>query len=553
MTTQTSTQSLMRTLARAELATQSENWPLAASLWETLVDANPVNGTWWNHLATALHHLDQFESELAALHHVLELGDYYPSHPAYRIARCHACLGNTPAALASLEQAVNSGLHDLDDAQDDDAFADLRDNPTFRQLTGIPEQDLDRDSQWRADVRFTAREIKRRAFSPFGTLSEPGFDATIETIVDRIPLLSDHQVILELARLLRTLNDGHARIRPPDDRTDLQRALPLSLFLFEEGLFVIATTPDHEDLLGAQLLQIGSHDIDHVLDAFDPLVTRDNDNAQWFKAGLPDWLIEASTLHALGLIDDPDQVPLTVRTLTGETHTITLAPDPAWPACKIRGELPFPTGWLTLHESLESPVPHYLRNSDLPFWFDYVRDEHLVYVQFNSVRDTATETIDAFGKRLYTFVDANPVDRLVLDMRWNGGGNTLQEWPFLRQIIANQKTNQRGSLFVIIGRNTFSAAQNGINFLDTHSNATFVGEPTGSSPSFIGETHPFTLPHSKVTMNISDLHWVGTWPGDTRKWIPPTIYIPPTFATFRQNRDPALDAIRGLHERLPAV
>jgi hypothetical protein len=323
--------------------------------------------------------------------------------------------------------------------------------------------------------------------------------------------------------------------------------------LFEDGLFVIATTPAPTDLLGAQILQIDPHDIDPVLDAFDPLITRDNDNTQWFKAGLPDWLIQTSTLHALGLIDDPDQVPLTIRTLTGETRTITLAPDPEWPARKISNEPPFSTGWVSFHESLESPVPHYLRNVDIPFWFDYLRDEGLVYVQFNSVRDTDTETIDAFAKRLYTFVDANPVDRIVLDMRWNGGGNTLQEWPFLRQIIANHKTNQRGSLFVIIGRGTFSAAQNGINFLDTHSNAIFVGEPTGSSPAFIGETHPFTLPHSKAMMNVSDLHWVGTWPGDSRKWIPPTIYTPPTFAAYRENRDPALDAIRTLHERLPAV
>ncbi len=547
------TQSLMRTLARAELATQSENWPLAASLWEALVDANPVNGAWWNNLATAHHHLEQYDQELAALHHVLELGDYYPSHPAYRMARCHARLGNTPAALASLEQAINGGLHDLHEAREEEAFESLRDNPTFRQLTGFAEPDLDRDSQWRADVRFTAREIKRRAFSPFGTLPEPAFDATIETIVDRVPLLSDHQVILELARVLRALNDGHARIRPPDDRADLQRALPLSLFLFEEGLFVVATTPNHADLLGAQLLQIGDHDIDHVLDAFDPLIARDNDNAQWFKACLPDWLIQTSALHALGLIAHPDQVPLTIRALDGETRAVTLAPDPEWPARKIRNEPPFSAGWVSFHESLDSPVPHYLRNTGLPFWFDYLRDEGIVYVQFNSVGDTATETLDAFGKRLYTFVDANPVDRLVLDMRWNGGGNTLQEWPFLRQIIANHKTNQRGSLFVIIGRGTFSAAQNGINFLDTHSNATFVGEPTGSSPAFIGETHPFTLPHSRVEMNVSDLHWVGTWPGDSRKWIPPTIYTPPTFAAYRENRDPALDAILTLHERLPAV
>lgn len=37
-----------------------------------------------------------------------------------------------------------------------------------------------------------------------------------------------------------------------------------------------------------------------------------------------------------------------------------------------------------------------------------------------------------------------------------------------------------------------------------------AGEPTGSRPSFIGETVPFELPSSKVRVNVSDLHWQGT-------------------------------------------
>ena len=69
------------------------------------------------------------------------------------------------------------------------------------------------------------------------------------------------------------------------------------------------------------------------------------------------------------------------------------------------------------------------------------------------------------------------------------------------------------------------------------------GEPTGSSPNFIGEETIFTLPYSKVLANVSDLYWQSAWPMDYRTWIAPQIYTPPTFAAFSASRDPALEAI----------
>jgi hypothetical protein len=54
---------------------------------------------------------------------------------------------------------------------------------------------------------------------------------------------------------------------------------------------------------------------------------------------------------------------------------------------------------------------------------------------------------------------------------------------------------------------------------------------------------PFTLPYSGIQANVSDLCWQTSWPFDRRIAIPPDIYAPPTFAAYRANRDPALDAI----------
>jgi hypothetical protein len=534
-----------RLLARAELATHDEEWELAARLWQEVTAANPVNGAYWARLAEAHRKAGDDRGTIEAEGEAFRLGEgFYVSDVAYRIATAHARLGEHDAALAWLERAFEGGYHNLQAARDDEDLAPLRDHPRFRELTGIIDRDaFSRDEGWRFDIRFAAREIVRRAYAPFAAVSAEAFAGRVDAIAAAVPTRSDHQVIVELLKLVRLLNDGHARVRPAKERRDLRVAAPFQCFLFEDGLHITATGARHEDLLGAEIQAIGGHAIPEVLETFEPIMVRDNENSQWMKACVVDHLREGSLLHAVGLIPDPAAIPLTVLDMEGKLRDVAITtssediPDDAW---------------VHLEDTLASPAPLSLRNRDLPFWFTHLSEEGTVYFQFNQVRDTPDETMGAVGDRLVELVEQLGATRFVLDMRWNGGGNTLHEWALLRRLIANPRINRKGAFFVIIGRHTFSAAQNGVNFLSVHSEAIFVGEPTGSSPSFIGETSHFELPYSKTIMNISDLHWVGTWPGDERIWLPPTLYAPPTFAACRENRDPALEAIIAWTDHPPA-
>jgi hypothetical protein len=141
----------------------------------------------------------------------------------------------------------------------------------------------------------------------------------------------------------------------------------------------------------------------------------------------------------------------------------------------------------------------------------------------------------------------------VIDIRWNGGGNTFLSQHLLHHLIASKRLSRRVALFVIIGRLTFSAAQNTVTAIERETNAIFVGEPTGSRPNFIGEQIGFELPYSKMRANVADLFWQTSWPMDHRTWTAPDIYAPPAFAAYRRNQDPALDAILALREHLPGV
>jgi tetratricopeptide (TPR) repeat protein len=182
---------------------------------------------------------------------------------------------------------------------------------------------------------------------------------------------------------------------------------------------------------------------------------------------------------------------------------------------------------------------------------EYLAADDLVYFQFNAVADHPAEPFAAFCDRLFGFIAERRPGRLVIDLRWNGGGNTFLAQALLHHLIRCPEISRRGALFVIIGRLTFSAAQNTATAIGRETEPIFVGEPTGSRPNFNGERIPFELPYSKLVANVGDLFWQTSWPEDHRTWIAPDIYAPPTFEAFRRNADPAMDAIQALREHLP--
>src|SRR6266511_3643651 len=115
----TDTAGYLRTLARAKAQTDSERWAEAAGLWEQVVAANPVNGNHWDRLAQARFESHDYAGALVAYEKVRDLGVWdqretvFPSAVWYRIACCHARLGDAEEALRALGRAVELGVRDL--------------------------------------------------------------------------------------------------------------------------------------------------------------------------------------------------------------------------------------------------------------------------------------------------------------------------------------------------------------------------------------------------------------------------------------------------------
>ena len=537
---QTASRSFPEILKDAESKSAAKEWKDAALLWQQVVDANPVNAGFWNQLADAFYQSKDYRKSISAYEKAVELRAGFPSNAAYNIACCYALLGEKENALRWLEKSFAMGFRDLEQARIDSDLQSLHGDPRFLRIVGLIEvTKMSRDEGWRYDLGLLEREVSRKGYAYGITrpISKEDFHAAVTALSDQVPKLTDPQIAIGVMKLMRSLGDGHTTFLSPPEQPDYALALPLQFYLFKEGLFVIGSDPKYKNLLGAQVLSLSGHTVDEVMKSLDSVISRDNE--MWPSQLGPYHMRNLPLLRGLGLVTDIRKIELRIRDTDGVNRTVTVAADADHP--NIWNE--FPSSWITYAQSLSTPLPLYLKNTKSHYWFEYFPDRRVLYFQYNRVLNDQQEPLAKFADRLFKFIDDHDVDKLVIDMRWNNGGNTFLSRPLLYGLIKSDKLNKRGKLFVIIGRRTFSAAQNTTTFFERHTNAIFVGEPTGSSPNFVGEETPFTLPYSKITVNVSDLYWQSSWPQDYRTWIAPQIYAPPTFAAYRENRDPAMEAI----------
>ncbi len=393
--------------------------------------------------------------------------------------------------------------------------------------------------KWREDLRAMAREMPKRHRNLFHTVTREQFEAAVRKLDLRIPSLARHQIIVEMARIAAMVGDGHTNIAPTRDPKIGFRAYPVRLYLFKDGLYVRAAAREHADLVGARVVRIGNAPWESAYEAVRQIIGRDNEMGAKFFA--PFLLVMPELLHALGLLEEMDRADFTVES-EGRRRVVALEPD--GPADRMAPDtdtswLPKPN-WVDARDGARRPTPLWLKDPQNKFWFEYLPERRAVYVQFNQVGNKEEESVEAFAGRLFTFVEAKPVDRLVLDLRLNRGGNGELNRPLLRGIIRS-KVDRKGGLFAIIGRGTWSAAQMLVNELERYTNVTFVGEPTAGKVNHYGDSSRIILPRTGITVRVSTLWWQGD-ERDRRQWIAPRVAADLTFEDYRTNNDPALNA-----------
>ena len=352
--------------------------------------------------------------------------------------------------------------------------------------------------KWRADLDTAASQLERFHIDLYHTVSRDRFRATIDSLKQAVPRLAHHEIVVELARIMVLIADGHTRLTlpladgvefftghantPPPHVPGLAfRQYPLRVFLYDDGVFVRRVSTEHAEAAGVRYV-----------------------------------------------LEDGN----------GRRRDLVLGPVPA-------GET---VQWTDARSGSGDLLSQ--RHPGVNYWFEYLAGERLVYVRYAEVRvQEGLETIEEFAARLYRFIDQNPVERVVFDIRGNVGGNGEQNRPLLHGAIRSDKLRRPGALFAIIDRGTFSAALMFAMDLERHTPVIFVGETMGAKPNHYGDSRRLRLPNTGLTIRASTRYWQLSRPTDRRDAVAPMIPVPVRSADYATQNDPVLDAVLSFRPR----
>lgn len=391
--------------------------------------------------------------------------------------------------------------------------------------------------QWREDLRVLIETIATSHRNAFFATPRKVFDAAAADLNERIPHLTPHEIAVGFMQIAAMLHDGHTLAAGDSGRVGF-RQYPLGFHWFSDGIYVIASPIDHASLRGMKVLAIGNMPIEEAIERVSTVFPHENQSQ--LRQGAVRYLVVAEVLHATGVLPGADRAAFVLRDAAGAESSIEFEARAAADLPKIDlievPDLPLPA--LGYRRFLGQRRPQF-------HWFEAVPDLRLLYVRYDRCADDAAagRTVSAFAVELLEYIDghATGIDRLVIDLRRNGGGNSALARPLIQGLRARESVNRRGRLFVLIGRGTFSSAQLNAHELRRDTEAILVGEPTGQKPNAYGEVKSFTLPHSRIRAQYSTKHF-HTDDADPPSMMP-DVAVEVSYADFAAGRDPVMEAV----------
>ncbi len=404
-------------------------------------------------------------------------------------------------------------------------------------MGNLQSQEALTSAQWIDDLDALQKQVHDNYPFLFKKIDQTTWDAEVAKLRAQIPSLASHEVKIGLTRMVSLFEYGHTQV--PFSSIAEDAVLPVNLYHFEDGIFIEGVQKEHQNLLGAKLIKVGGMPVEDALKAIRPVVPVENDS--YFKAYGLRFLTVPAVLHAQKVTPELSSNVTVTLEKEGKVFEHTFTAVPLKTLSRNYGfTIPTET-WVSARK--QDTTPLYLKElNEKLYFFEYLPNTKTLYVRQSSVFNDEKETLADFYKRLFAFIDSHDIEKLVYDVRLNGGGNNYNNKALIKGLMARPHINKRGSFFYIIGRNTFSACQNLTNEIENYTEAILVGEPTAENKNFYGDARRVTLPNSKLNAYISYAWWQDMPQWENKDWTIPNIAVAMTFKDYVTNQDPVLEA-----------
>ena len=397
-------------------------------------------------------------------------------------------------------------------------------------------------SQWKEDIIELQKLLKEKHINLYHQTPAYLFDTEFKKLISKVDSLQDYEIILEITKLVALAKDGHTSFFPYFDQKVVKfPQYPLVFSQFEEGLFAIAVPSKFSKISGLKLLSIDGIPIYKIKEKLIPFIPRDNDAEVTYT--YPDFITNAKLLYYVGIAKNQTNADFGFE-LNGKLFTINI--DAISDSVFVNQE------WYAARELLRKtassihPTFLFLNKFTLSnatkretYWAKVIPENKTLYFQYLSCFDQKNRPtfLDYVRDSVFKILEKNPTYKLVIDMRYNSGGEPMTASPLIVGILERTILFQKQRPIVLVGTRTFSAAATNVMQLKRFCNAILIGQYSRAKPNSPSEGRGFELSNSKLQISIST-EYLNRFPkAGGSQYMPMDKIIPIKFSDYINDID----------------
>ncbi len=391
---------------------------------------------------------------------------------------------------------------------------------------------------WQSDINQLAETLPKLHNNFFHDISKEDFYDKVEKLIQNEKNMSVYTIVVEISKLIALAGDAHTALELPKNNM-----LPIEIFWFEEGIYIIGTMPEFETALHHKIIEIDGVSMTEVIEKFTEMIS--HENMQFVKSQLPELLVCTDILVGLGIASSVEKVELRIESLDGKQSSLVM-PSMKYKDWKIMVSQRRECQGASADQDRKLPL--FQKNIDLYYWEEKISQGSILYVNYKKCKEMESLSIENFIGNLKDNLEKDSkINNIVLDYRNNNGGNSELFRPFIEwlsdfQRDKNENAAKAFKIFVVVGRDTFSSALLNVYLLKFKTKATFIGEATGGKPDCYGEVNYFKLNESGLSVRYSTKYYylIEEYLQDS---FYPEIGFSVSIRDYLENKDPCLEWI----------
>ena len=395
----------------------------------------------------------------------------------------------------------------------------------------------DTAAQRREDLDTLYEALKEYHPNLFANAAEEALLAKKAEIEGRLAAVDDATFALDLQSLVAMIGDSHTSLNISGVLSS-GRMFPFSVRWFD-GAWVVTGLPETEAAyLGWTIAALNGQTMGQVCDKLGGLLS--SDNPIKLRRQVRQCIASAEVLAYTGVVDAGAELHLALTGPDGEEAEVVLSglsasDDAAWPA-------------VVQLSSRRTQVPATAAQDRYYFSLD-LGDAY--YIQFNTCQEDPELPMETFAAQVAEDLSAKDYDKVLIDLRNNGGGSDGVLVPIL-MLLAPMVRSGAVEVWGLVGEATFSSAA--INAMEIREMGGYLaGEATSGSVDHFGSVGSFRLPNSGIQVQCSTKYitladYLECAVGLGVTAIQPDWEVPQTLEDYLAGRDTVVDALLAREE-----